>query len=50
MKTSTAAAAALVWQHRLVSADDLEAVDAAFFTANGVLAVAMCGLFVLARL
>ncbi len=48
----TAAAAAgimLVWQHRLVSVDDLEAVDAAFFTANGILAVVMCVLFVVAR-
>ena len=43
------AGAMLVWQHRLVSADDLEAVDAAFFTANGVLAVVMCLLFLLAR-
>jgi 4-hydroxybenzoate polyprenyltransferase len=48
-----AAAAAgflLVWQHRLVSVDDLSAVDAAFFTANGVLAVVMGALFVIARL
>jgi len=48
----TAAAAAgvmLVWQHRLVSAEDLDAVDAAFFTANGMLAVVMCLLFLLAR-
>ncbi len=43
------AGAMLLWQHRLVSADDLEAVDAAFFTANGVLAVVMCVLFLLAR-
>ena len=44
-----AAGVMLVWQHRLVSADDLRAVDAAFFTANGILAVAVCVLFVLAR-
>jgi 4-hydroxybenzoate polyprenyltransferase len=44
-----AAGAMLVWQHRLVSAHDLKAVDAAFFTANGILAAVMCVLFVLAR-
>ena len=47
-----AAAAAgflLVWQHRLVSADGLHAVNAAFFTANGVLSVVMGALFVIAR-
>jgi 4-hydroxybenzoate polyprenyltransferase len=40
----------LAWQHRLISAVDLRSVNAAFFTANGTLAVAMCALFVLARL
>jgi 4-hydroxybenzoate polyprenyltransferase len=45
-----AAGALLVWQHRLVSPEDLTAVDAAFFTANGMLSVLMCTLFVLARL
>jgi 4-hydroxybenzoate polyprenyltransferase len=45
-----AAAAMLVWQHRLVSAEDLRAVNAAFFTANGVLSVVMGLLFVVARL
>jgi 4-hydroxybenzoate polyprenyltransferase len=45
-----AAAALLVRQHRLVKADDLSAVDAAFFTSNGILAVVMGVLFVLARL
>ena len=44
-----AAGIMLVWQHRLVSADDLEAVDAAFFTANGILAMVMCVFFVAAR-
>jgi 4-hydroxybenzoate polyprenyltransferase len=45
-----AAAVMLVWQHRLVSADNLRAVNAAFFTANGVLSVVMGVLFVVARL
>jgi 4-hydroxybenzoate polyprenyltransferase len=40
----------LAWQHRLIKADDLEPVDMAFFTANGALAMAMCILFVFARL
>jgi 4-hydroxybenzoate polyprenyltransferase len=40
----------LAWQHRLIKADGLNAVDAAFFTANGTLAAAMCALFVVARL
>jgi 4-hydroxybenzoate polyprenyltransferase len=44
-----AAAALLTWQHRLISADDLRAVDAAFFTANGTLAVVMCVAFIAAR-
>jgi 4-hydroxybenzoate polyprenyltransferase len=35
------ALALLVWQHRLVRPDDLSRIDAAFFTANGVLAVVM---------
>jgi 4-hydroxybenzoate polyprenyltransferase len=45
-----AAGVLLAWQHRLVSADDLRAVNAAFFTANGMLAVVMCILFVVARI
>lgn len=44
-----AAAALLAWQHRLISADDIRSVDAAFFTANGTLALVMCAAFVLAR-
>jgi 4-hydroxybenzoate polyprenyltransferase len=44
------AGAILAWQHRLVRADDLEAVDTAFFTANGILATCMCVLFFVARL
>lgn len=39
----------LAWQHRLVSADDLRSVDAAFFSANGALAVLMGILFIVAR-
>ncbi|MCB9879679.1 MAG: UbiA family prenyltransferase [Planctomycetes bacterium] len=37
----TLAGALLVWQHRLVRPDDLSRLDAAFFTANGTLAVVM---------
>ena len=44
------AAALLLWQHRLVRPDDLSRVDAAFFTANGALSVAMCVLFVFAKI
>ena len=43
------AGALLLWQHRLVTHDDLGAVDAAFFTANGALSIAMCLLFVAAK-
>jgi len=45
-----AAALLMLWQHRLVHADDFSAVDAAFFTANGMLSVAMCSLFIIAKL
>lgn len=45
-----AAAALLVWQHRLVRPDDLSRVDAAFFTANGILSVGMCLLFLFAKM
>ena len=45
-----AAGLLLAWQHRLIRADDLHSVNAAFFTANGTLAMAMCVLFVVARL
>lgn len=40
----------LAWQHRLIRADDLDAVDAAFFSANGALATAMCVFFVVAKM
>jgi len=45
-----AAGLLLAWQHRLIRAHDLQSVDAAFFTANGTLAMAMCALFVVAQL
>ena len=41
--TVGAAAALLVWEHRLVAPDDLSRVDMAFFTLNGWVGV---GLFV----
>jgi 4-hydroxybenzoate polyprenyltransferase len=42
-----AAVALLVWQHRIVRPDDLSRVDAAFFTANGWVGVALlCGVLV----
>lgn len=44
------AGALLAWQHRLISADDVRSVDAAFFSANGALAVMMGSLFVIARI
>jgi hypothetical protein len=33
------AAGLLVWEHRLVKADDLSKLDAAFFTMNGVISM-----------
>ena len=45
-----AATVLMLWQHHLVRADDLSAVDAAFFTANGLLSVVMCSLFLIAKL
>ncbi len=45
-----AAALLLVWQHHLVHADDLSRVDAAFFSANGGLSVAMGFLFLAAKI
>jgi 4-hydroxybenzoate polyprenyltransferase len=45
-----AAGLLLAWQHRLITPGNLQSVDAAFFTANGTLALAMCALFVVARL
>jgi 4-hydroxybenzoate polyprenyltransferase len=42
---AAAAAALLVWQHSIVSPDDISRVNAAFFTANGILAIVLfaCG-------
>lgn len=39
------AAALLIWQHSIVRADDLSRIDAAFFNANGALAILLfaCG-------
>lgn len=45
-----AAGLLLAVQHRMVSPDDLGSVDAAFFTANGMLAVLMCVLFLFAKI
>jgi len=45
-----AAGLLLALQHRLVAFDDLSSVDAAFFTANGILAVVMCLLFLFAKI
>jgi len=45
-----AAGALLLWQHRLVRPHDLSRVDAAFFTANGVLSVVMAILFLSAKM
>ena len=44
-----AAGGLLAWQHRLVRGEELHAVDTAFFTANGALAMLMCAAFLLAR-
>jgi len=44
-----AAATMLGWQHTLVTPDDLSRVNAAFFTANGILAVVMGVLFIAAH-
>jgi 4-hydroxybenzoate polyprenyltransferase len=45
-----AAAVLMLWQHRLVRADDLSRVDAAFFSANGLLAVVMFVCFFAAKI
>jgi 4-hydroxybenzoate polyprenyltransferase len=36
-----AAAGLLLWQHSIVSPDDISRIDAAFFTANGALSIAL---------
>jgi 4-hydroxybenzoate polyprenyltransferase len=49
MTAVAAAGLLLLWQHRLVAPDDLRAVDAAFFNANGMLSLVMCLLFLFAK-
>ena len=44
------AAALMGWQHRLVRADDLSRVDAAFFSANGLLSIVMFAFFLAAKI
>jgi 4-hydroxybenzoate polyprenyltransferase len=42
-------AALLLWEHRLVRADDLSRVDAAFFTMNGLISMSFLAAVVAAR-
>jgi len=49
MAAVAAAALLMLWQHRLVRPGDLRSVDAAFFTANGLLSVVMFSLFAVAK-
>lgn len=42
-------AAMLVWEHRMVKADDLTKLDAAFFTMNGMISLGFFTVFALAR-
>ena len=42
-------AAMLVWEHRLVKADDLSKIDAAFFTMNGVISIGFLLVVLVAR-
>lgn len=44
------AAALLVWEHRLVHADDLSRINAAFFTMNGIISLTFFGCVLAARL
>ncbi len=44
------AAAILIWEHRLVHADDLSRLDAAFFTMNAVMSVTVFGFALVDRL
>jgi 4-hydroxybenzoate polyprenyltransferase len=39
----------LVWEHRLVKADDLSKIDAAFFTMNGVISIGFLAIVMIAR-
>jgi 4-hydroxybenzoate polyprenyltransferase len=40
----------LLWEHRLVKADDLSKVDAAFFTMNGLISMGFFAFVFTARL
>ena len=42
-------AAMLVWEHRMVNADDLTKLDAAFFTMNGIISLGFLTVFAVAR-
>lgn len=42
--------AMLVWEHRLVKADDLRKIDAAFFTMNGVISIGFLVIVLCARM
>ena len=44
------AVALLVKQHTMISADNLDRVDAAFFSINGILAILMLSLFTFAKI
>jgi len=45
-----AAAVLLAWQHWILRNGDLSRLNAAFFTANGVLSILMCVLFLFAKM
>jgi len=47
---TAAAGALLLWQHHLVRPGALDRVDAAFFTANGLLSLLMCALYLSAKM
>ena len=47
---TAAAGGLLLWQHHLVRPGALERVDAAFFTANGLLSLLMCALYLSAKM
>ncbi len=40
----------LLWEHRLVKADDLSRIDAAFFTMNGIISIGFLAMVLTARL
>jgi len=44
------AAVMLIWEHRLVKADDLSRIDAAFFTMNGIISLGFFAAVLTARL